>query len=64
MEPFDYEDALLGNVMHFVEVMGCWANFRNGVDLQYFGKQLVQLAFRHSCLQSVKSVVLWKKTVT
>ena len=40
MKPVGYEEAVLGNVMHFTEVMGCWANFRNGVDLQYFGKQL------------------------
>lgn len=40
MKPVDYEKALLGNVMHFVGVMGCWANFRNGVDLHYVGKQL------------------------
>jgi len=40
MKPVDYEKAILGNVMHFIEVMDCWANFRNGVDLQYVGKQL------------------------
>ena len=39
MKPIDYEKALLGNVMHFIGVMACWANFRNGVDLQYVGKQ-------------------------
>ena len=40
MKPVDYEKALFGNVMHFIEVLGCWANFRNGVDLQYVSKQL------------------------
>jgi hypothetical protein len=40
MKLFDYEKALLGNVLHFIEAMDCWTNFRSGVDLQYVSKQL------------------------
>jgi hypothetical protein len=55
MQPIDFEKALLGNVMHFTEVMGSWANFRNGEDLQYFGKQLGTSGI-HTFLPTVSQV--------
>jgi len=55
MKPFDCEKALLGNVMHFIEVMDCWANFRSGVDLQYVGKRLGTSGI-YTCLPTVSQI--------
>ena len=64
MKPIDYEKALLGTVTQLIEVMGCQANFREGVDIQYVSKQLGMSGI-HTSLPTVSqiSIVMQKQSL-